>query len=117
MAVGQKVSATVDAFPGKSFVGQIMAVNPAIAAESRSFMVEARVPNAEATLKPGMFAVATIDQGSTERSLLVPRRAVIEDTNTNSFRVFVIDEHRSRTSALSSSRRGSRPTWRTSSRG
>ena len=53
--------------------------------------------NPEARLKPGMFAVATIDQGRTERALLVPKRAVIEDVNTNSFRVFVVDkENRAR---------------------
>lgn len=91
VAAGQNVSATVDAFPGRSFSGRITAVNPQISSESRSFTVEARVPNPEAVLKPGMFAVATIDQGRTTRSLLVPRRAVIEDVNTNSYRVFVID--------------------------
>ena len=57
--VGQTVRATVDAFPGQTFTGRISAVNPAISAESRSFRVEARVPNPEALLKPGMFAVAT----------------------------------------------------------
>ena len=74
------------------FEGKISAVNPLIAAESRSFMVEARVPNPGALLKPGMFAVATIDQGRTERAMLVPKRAVIEDVNTNSYRVFVVDK-------------------------
>lgn len=91
VAVGQNVTATVDAFPGRSFSGRITAVNPQISAESRSFTVEARVPNPEALLKPGMFAVASIDQGRTTRSLLVPRRAVIEDVNTNSYRVFIVD--------------------------
>jgi multidrug efflux pump subunit AcrA (membrane-fusion protein) len=38
-----------------------------------------------------MFAVAQVDQGRTVRTLMVPRAAVIEDANTNSFRVFVID--------------------------
>jgi membrane fusion protein (multidrug efflux system) len=91
ITAGQKVVASVDAFPGKSFTGQITAVNPAISAESRSFVVEARVPNPGAELKPGMFAVATIDQGTTERALVVPKRAVIEDPNTNSYRVYAID--------------------------
>jgi RND family efflux transporter MFP subunit len=90
--VGQTVRATVDAFPEQSFTGRISAVNPAIAAESRSFRVEARVPNPDALLKPGMFAVATIDQGRTAKTMLVPARAVIEDANTNSYRVYVIDK-------------------------
>jgi RND family efflux transporter MFP subunit len=89
---GQMVSARVDAYPGKLFEGKVTAVNPLIAAESRSFMVEARVPNPGALLKPGMFAVASIQQGRTERAMLVPKRAVIEDVNTNSYRLYVIDK-------------------------
>jgi membrane fusion protein, multidrug efflux system len=92
VAVGQSVTARVDAFPGKVFEGKISAINPLIAAESRSFIVEARVPNPGGQLKPGMFAVASVDQGRTERAMLVPKRAVIEDVNTNSFRVFVVDK-------------------------
>ena len=88
---GQKVTSTVDAFPGQVFRGEITAVNPAIVQQSRSLIVEARVPNPDAVLKPGMFAVAQIDQGRTTRALIVPRAAVVEDANTNSFRVFAID--------------------------
>lgn len=89
---GQTVLARVDSFPEKVFEGRITALTPAIAAESRSFVVEARIPNPGALLKPGMFAVASIQQGGTERALLVPKRAVVEDVNTNSFRVYVIDQ-------------------------
>jgi membrane fusion protein (multidrug efflux system) len=92
VAAGQAVTARVDAFPGQTFEGKISAVNPLIAAESRSFTVEARVPNPGGQLKPGMFAVASINQGRTERAMLVPKRAVVEDVNTNSFRVFVVDK-------------------------
>ena len=88
---GQQVTATVDAFPGRIFKGEITAVNPAIVQQSRSLIVEARVPNPDAVLKPGMFAVAQVDQGRTVRTLIVPRAAVIEDANTNSFRVFAVD--------------------------
>ena len=92
ITAGQAVIARVDAFPGKTFEGKISSVNPQIAAESRSFIVEARVPNPGGQLKPGMFAVASINQGRTERAMLVPKRAVVEDVNTNSFRVFVVDK-------------------------
>jgi RND family efflux transporter MFP subunit len=89
---GQAVFARVDAYPGRFFEGKVSAINPAIVAESRSFIVEARVPNQDAILKPGMFAVASVSQGRTERALLVPERAVIEDVNTNSHRVYAIDK-------------------------
>jgi RND family efflux transporter MFP subunit len=92
ISLGQRVTARVDAFPDRSFDGFVTAINPSISAESRSFTVEARVPNRDATLKPGMFAVAAVDQGRTQRALIVPRAAVVEDVNTNSFRLFVIDD-------------------------
>ena len=90
--VGQKVTATVDAYPGRTFPGELAAVSPALDPESRTFAVEARMPNPDAVLKPGMFAVATIAQGDTVRVLLVPGAAVVEDVNTNSYRLFVVDE-------------------------
>ena len=89
--VGQTAIATVDAFPGRRFTGTITAVSPSMDPQSRAFTAEARVSNPDATLKPGMFAVATIDQGRAERAFFVPRAAVVEDVNTDSFRVFVID--------------------------
>jgi len=89
---GRRVEASVDAFPGQTFTGAITAVAPSVAAESRALTVEARVPNPRGILKPGMFAVARIDQGRTARVLVVPRSAVIEDVNTNSYRVFAVDE-------------------------
>ena len=110
VAVGQAVTSRVDAFPGKVFEGKISAVNPLIAAESRSFVVEARVPNPGAQLKPGMFAVASIDQGRTERAMLVPKRAVIEDVNTNSYRVYVVDaENKARVRVVQLAARQNQP--------
>jgi membrane fusion protein (multidrug efflux system) len=89
---GQAVTARVDAYPDRTFDGEITSVNPSISPESRSFVVEARVRNPERLLKPGMFATASISQGRTEQVILVPRAAVVEDVNTNSFRVFVVDD-------------------------
>jgi RND family efflux transporter MFP subunit len=90
----QAVTARVDAYPDRTFEGEITSLNPAITAESRSFIVEARVRNREHLLKPGMFATASIAQGRSEQVILVPRAAVVEDANTNSFRVFVIDDQK-----------------------
>ncbi|HET9370583.1 MAG TPA: efflux RND transporter periplasmic adaptor subunit [Vicinamibacterales bacterium] len=95
VSVGQTVTASVDAYPGRTFTGRVTALNPSLSAESRSLGLEARVPNRDAALKPGMFAVAQIDTGRRERMHVVPRKALIEDANTNSYRVYVID-HESR---------------------
>ena len=86
------MTARVDAYPDRTFAGEITSVNPSITTESRSFIVEARVRNQGHLLKPGMFATASIGQGRTREVILVPRSAVVEDVNTNSFRVFAIDK-------------------------
>ena len=63
ISVGQEVTARVDAYPDRIFAGEITSVNPSITAESRSFIVEARVRNEDRLLKPGMFATASISPG------------------------------------------------------
>src|SRR6266550_3155857 len=60
--VGQPVSFAVDAFPGRTFEGKVRYVSPALRADQRALTVEAVVPNANAELKPGMFATAQIEQ-------------------------------------------------------
>src|SRR5256885_12960919 len=62
VTVGQPVSFSVDAFPGRTFEGKIRFVSPALRADQRALTVEAAVPNSNGELKPGMFATARIEQ-------------------------------------------------------
>jgi RND family efflux transporter MFP subunit len=91
VTTGLEVVAQVDAYPGRRFTGRVTAVNPAIDVASRSFTVEVSIPNADRLLKPGMFAVAEIQADATEEATFVPAAAVQADPNTNSRRVFVVD--------------------------
>jgi len=88
---GLHVVARVDAYPDRTFTGRVTAVSPAVDAASRSFTVEASVPNPDRLLKPGMFAVVEIHAGATENGTFVPVAAVQSDPNTNSLRVFVVE--------------------------
>ena len=47
--------------------------------------------NADRLLKPGMFATAEIQAGSAEDATSEPAAAVLADANTNSRRVFVVE--------------------------
>src|SRR5215831_17759666 len=60
--MGQPVSFSVDAFPGRTFDGQVRYVSPSLRADQRALTVEASVPNAKGELKPGMFATALVEQ-------------------------------------------------------
>lgn len=76
IAVGQAVSVTVEAYPGKSFVGQVSRMNPAVDTQTRTLEVEALLDNQEGLLKPGFFAKASIASGQVASVLLIPNDAV-----------------------------------------
>lgn len=88
---GQRVAAEVDAYPAVRFEGTITSLNPAISTSSRAMTVEARIKNPLGQLRPGMFATADVSQGTAVTALLVPSSALVNDTNTNSVRAYVID--------------------------
>src|SRR4051812_16575323 len=89
VVVGQPVSFEVDAFPGRTFEGKVRFVSPALRADQRALTVEAVVPNANAELKPGMFATALIEQNKKEPAVLVPATAVRVVSGPG--RVFVVN--------------------------
>jgi membrane fusion protein (multidrug efflux system) len=78
---------TVTAFGDQAFTGSVKYISPNIRESTRDLIVEAVCPNADFKLKPGMFAVAKIDLGSTPRPV-VPKTAVVQDDT--GARVFVV---------------------------
>lgn len=87
VGVGRPVSLQVDAYPGRTFTGQVRYVSPALSASTRALVVEAVVANPAGELKPGFFATARIEQAAPTPALLVPAKAVQSITGTQ--RVFV----------------------------
>jgi membrane fusion protein, multidrug efflux system len=77
LAVGQAVSMTVDAIPGRSFEGKIEAIDARVSAESRNVMARAVFANPDRKLLPGMFANLTVTTGEPASVLTVPRTAVV----------------------------------------
>jgi membrane fusion protein (multidrug efflux system) len=74
--VGQPVTLTVEAYPGKTFTGKISRINPGVDAQTRTFDAEALVENHERLLKPGFFAKASVDSTEVDRVLFVPQKAL-----------------------------------------
>ncbi len=75
--VGRNATLTLDAFPGKTFPGTVNAVSPKVEADTRNVMVEARVPNHDRILSPGMFVNVAVDSGAQQRYLTLPQTAVV----------------------------------------
>ena len=69
---GQDVVVITDAFPGRTFTGQIVRVSQLLKEASRQASVEIDVPNAKRLLKPGMFIRAQIEFAAHENVTIVP---------------------------------------------
>ena len=96
LRLGMAVRAEVSAHPNDVFTGAIAALNVALDATSRTMSVEARFPNRDSRLAPGMFGTAEVRLSTTERGLFVPRRAVVPTTDGESSAVYVIDGEKAR---------------------
>lgn len=73
---GQPLEFAVDAFPGKTFTGKVMFVNPELNAADRSLKVVAEVQNPDGLLKGGLFTKGRIVTGSRRNVIQVPRAAL-----------------------------------------
>lgn len=91
VALGMAVTLSVDAYPDRKFAGRVSAINPAIDPLSRALTVEAEVENSDNSLRSGMFVTARVTLPGGAQRVFVPREAVVNDQNTNSYRVFVVD--------------------------
>lgn len=77
---GQKISITVDAFPGQVFGGVVEAIDPVIDPTSRSAKLRAQIPNADGRLRPGQFAKLQLDTGGAGgEGVLVPEQSLLQD--------------------------------------
>ncbi len=75
--VGQKISLTVDAIPGRSFEGDIYAIDPHVDVNGRALQIRARLPNPDKTLRPGLFARINIQGLATREVTLIPESAIV----------------------------------------
>jgi RND family efflux transporter MFP subunit len=89
--IGASVTASVAAYPRRQFGGAVTAINPAVDPASRAISVEAQIDNPDALLRPGMFATADLLQPAAERAIFVPAHAVINDSATNTSRVYELE--------------------------
>jgi len=76
ISIGQDVAVHVDAYPGRSFTGKVMALNAKIDTASRMLQLRASVANPDGALLPGMFATVNIAVGTPQNQVTIPLAAV-----------------------------------------
>jgi len=70
--IGQKVRVSVPSHSDMTFEGKISRINPSVETASRTFQVEAILPNEKRLLRPGGFAKASIITDRNARAKVVP---------------------------------------------
>ncbi len=89
---GLELRFTTDAFPGQTFAGKLMYINPVINETDRSVKVVAEVPNKPEVLKGGLFVEGQIIIGQRKEVLQVPRNALLNwDVNTQKAELLVVE--------------------------
>jgi len=90
--VGQPLTFSTDALPGKTFSGKVKFINPAVNEADRSVKVIAEVQNADEQLKGGLFVKGRIMTGTRAGVLKVPQASLLTwDVPARKAEVFVVD--------------------------
>ena len=88
LSIGQRVTLRTDAQPTRVFEGSISRISPVFREGSRQARVEITIANADAALKPGMFARASVVLQREELATIVPAAAISRRNDSDG--VFVI---------------------------
>ncbi len=75
--VGQSIEIAVDAYAGRTFQGEVYAIDPRIDAAGRSIVIRARIENREQLLRPGLFARVNLILELKPNALTVPEQAIV----------------------------------------
>ncbi len=88
LRVGQRIEVGVEAYPGRTFPGQVTRLSPAVEMQTRSLALEGRVPNADNRLRPGFFAKGVVFTRTEPAVAFVPAEAVVYFVGVS--KVFVV---------------------------
>lgn len=73
---GQVVDIGVDAYPGETFTGTVMALDSNVDQATRSIAVRATLDNSKLLLRPGMFANIKVSIGTPQQLVTLPQTAI-----------------------------------------
>ncbi|MBL8882834.1 MAG: efflux RND transporter periplasmic adaptor subunit [Hyphomicrobium sp.] len=89
---GQTIELKVDAFPDRTFTGEIYAIDPLVDVNGRALQIRARLENTGYILRPGLFARIKVIGASQRDVVLIPESAIIP-RGEETF-VFKVDENK-----------------------
>jgi len=75
--VGQQVIAGINTWPGLTFNGKIIVINPQVESATRNIRIRAILKNTARKLLPGMYATVDIVSGTPQRYITLPQTAIV----------------------------------------
>jgi membrane fusion protein (multidrug efflux system) len=94
IAPGQIVEARSDAFPGRTFRGEVKTIDSRIDPATRAVDVRTEIPNSDETLKPGMLLTLQLTLARRDTALLIPEEALVPQGDKQY--VFAVEDGRAR---------------------
>src|SRR5690606_28800997 len=79
LSPGLSVSVKPAAYPGRSFVGQVSAIDSVVNPATRQVTVVARLDNPQGLLKPGMFVNVELVLEVRQHAVVVPETALVAE--------------------------------------
>lgn len=76
LSKGQEIQVQVDAYPNKTFHGEIVALNAKATIDTRSIDVRGEIPNKDGKLYPGLFAKVKVILPKKNKVITIPQVAV-----------------------------------------
>ncbi|HJZ79059.1 MAG TPA: efflux RND transporter periplasmic adaptor subunit [Pyrinomonadaceae bacterium] len=95
LVVGQPVTLRVDAYGDRSFNGVVTAINSLVDQATRNVQVQATLANADALLRPGMFAKVSVLMSDMKDVIAIPATAIHYAPYGDS--IFVVSEMKDQT--------------------
>jgi len=90
LKIGEKVTGLVDVYPGTTFAGELVAIDPKVDTATRNLSIRAAFKNPDHKLLPGMYATVQIDTGAPQQFVTLPQTAITY--NAYGSTVFLIDD-------------------------
>jgi len=85
---GQEARVNIDALPGMEFAGKVKMISPIVDPTNGTIKVTIDIHDKSGKLKPGMFASVYMTTESRERTLLIPKKALLLESETPQVYVF-----------------------------
>lgn len=83
LRLGQTAQIALDAFPGRSWQGQLIYLDPTVNAKTRTLKAYVEIPNPDRELRPQMYANVEIRVPAVSGAVIVPQEAVIHSGERN----------------------------------